>query len=270
MEAGRSALAPILDSHAHVFTRRMPLADRARAHPDYEYSAEAWTADLDRHGVTFGVIAAASLYGDYNDYTLEALKNHKRLRATVIAEASTPMAELKAMADAGVVGVRLAWRRLTTFPDLASFEYQKFLRRLADLGMHVQILANASQLPAILPALDIAGVRVVVDHFGLPETHDGGVDSAGFKMLLRTIENGRTWVKMSAPYRVEEELRKPAADRLLAAAGPERLLWGSDAPFVGYEKSVDYEWTLRRFEELTPDAGVRRAISDTGLKFYFS
>jgi predicted TIM-barrel fold metal-dependent hydrolase len=271
MGAGRSALAPILDSHAHVFTRRLPLADRAASHPAYEYPAEAWIAELDRHGVTFGVVAAASLYGDYNDYTLDALKAHKRLRGTVIASPSTPMAELKAWADAGIVGVRLAWRKLgANLPDLTAFEYQKFLRRLADLNLHVQVLASAGQLPLLLPTLDSSGVRVVIDHFGGPELADGGVDSEGFVLLLRAIENGRTWVKLSAAYRVQEALRRPAAERLLAVAGPERLLWGSDAPFVGFEKVVDYDWTLRQFEALTPDPAVRRAISDTGLKFYFS
>ena len=58
---------PIVDGHAHVFTRRMPLRPDAWAHPDYEYPVELWLADMDAHGIAFGVLAAASLYGDYND-----------------------------------------------------------------------------------------------------------------------------------------------------------------------------------------------------------
>ncbi len=52
--------------------------------------------------------------------------------------------------------------------------------------------------------------------------------------------------------------------------GPERLLWGSDCPFVGHEGAVSYRDTLDAFEAAVPDARTRRAISDTALKFYFS
>ena len=56
---------------------------------------------------------------------------------------------------------------------------------------------------------------------------------------------------------------------MLADAGPERLLWGSDAPFVGYEKRVDYARVLASFRSWVPDPAVRAAISRTALKLYF-
>ena len=258
---------PIVDCHAHVFTNRMPLAQSAWAHPDYEYAAEAFVADLDRHGIAFGVISAATLYGEYNDYTLEALKAHKRLRATAIATPTTSLEELRRLAAAGVVGVRFAWRRLTETPDLRAYEYRRMLNRLADLGMHVQLLARAEQMPALLPALDETGVGVVIDHFGGPEA--GGADTQGFEAVLRAFGNGRTWVKLSASYRIGIDLAQACAAKLLNAAGPERLLWGSDAPFVGHEGKVDYVSALRAFEALVPDAKTRRAISDSGVKLYF-
>src|SRR5690349_5975282 len=100
-----SPLPPVVDSHAHIFVKRMPLSGAGAVHPDYEYTAEDFVADLDRHGVTFGVVAAATRYGDYNDYSLATLRNHKRLRATIIAEPSISASGLKRMADEGVVGV---------------------------------------------------------------------------------------------------------------------------------------------------------------------
>lgn len=258
---------PIVDCHAHVFTRRMPLAQTAWAHPDYEYPVEAFLAELDRHGVAFGVISAATLYGEYNDYTLEALAAHKRLRATAIASPTTPPEEIRRLAEAGVVGVRFAWRRLAETPDLRSYEYRKLLNRLADLGMSAQVLARAEQMPVLLPALDGAGVRVVIDHFGGPDA--GGAETPGFASILRAIDNGRTWVKLSAGYRIGEELARACASRLLEAAGPERLLWGSDAPFVGHEGKVDYAGALESFAALVPDAKTRRAISDSALRLFF-
>jgi predicted TIM-barrel fold metal-dependent hydrolase len=268
-ETGRTfASPPIVDCHAHVFTNRLPLAQSAWAHPNYEYPVEAFLADLDRHGVAFGVISAATLYGDYNDYTLEALGAYKRLRATVIAAPTISAEELRRMTEAGVVGVRLALRRAAQTPDLRGYEHRKFLNRLADLGMHVELLARAAQMPALLPALDEAGVRVVVDHFGGPDAADGA-DGPGFGALLRALENGRTWVKLSAGYRIGQDLAQQSAARLLRSAGPERLVWGSDAPFVGREDEMDYAKALRSFEALAPDAQVRRSISDTGVRLYF-
>ncbi len=65
-------------------------------------------------------------------------------------------------------------------------------------------------------------------------------------------------------------LAQTAATRLLQVAGPERLLWGSDCPFVGHESSLTFADTLRSFQEWVPSAAARRKISDTALKLYFS
>ena len=46
----------------------MPLAGDAWHKPPEDASIERLIKTLDEHGVLFGVIAAASLYGDYNDY----------------------------------------------------------------------------------------------------------------------------------------------------------------------------------------------------------
>ncbi len=94
---------------------------------------------------------------------------------------------------------------------------------------------------------------------------------------------GRTWVKLSAGYRLTwlstrdgapdpraMQLAREAAAKLLQEAGPERLLWGSDAPFVGHENSLTYADTLASFAEWVPDAAARRRMTDTALQLYFS
>src|SRR4051812_50113169 len=112
------SLPPVVDAHAHIFTRGMPFAAEAWTQPDYDFSAEQYLATLDEHGVAFGVISAATVFGDYNEYTLEALRRHRRLRATVILRPGVDSATLARMAGAGVVGVRMSLRRLSQLPDL--------------------------------------------------------------------------------------------------------------------------------------------------------
>ena len=59
-----------IDAHVHVFTTDMPLIDNPRHAPNYSFTHEQLIATMDAHGVERAVIAAASPWGDYNDYTL--------------------------------------------------------------------------------------------------------------------------------------------------------------------------------------------------------
>jgi predicted TIM-barrel fold metal-dependent hydrolase len=258
---------PIIDCHAHIFTSRMPFAADAWTRPDYEYSVESYLADLDRYGISFGVIAAASLYGDYNDYTLWALQRHKRLRATIAPDPTADPATLQRLKEQGVTGVRLQFKERAGLPDFASFAYSKYLCRLADCGLHAQLNVSGAQLSQILPALKGRGVNIVVDHFGLLRS-PAGMGGEGFQAVLRALEYGNVWVKISAGFRLEAGVAQAAAAQLLAAGGAERLLWGSDAPFVGKEQDVTYAGTLRMFQEIIPDPAIRRRLCATALRFY--
>jgi predicted TIM-barrel fold metal-dependent hydrolase len=111
-------------------------------------------------------------------------------------------------------------------------------------------------------------VKLVIDHLGRPEPRTG-VNSDGFKAMLRSIDKGHTWVKVSAGYR----LGPAAADyarELLRVAGPDRLVWASDCPFVGHESQVKYQDTIDWLIDCVPDEAVRRKIfGETALKLYF-
>lgn len=273
---------PVVDAHAHIFTPDMPVADSAWMRPDYGFSAEDYLAVLDAHGVHFGVIAGISIYGHYNDYMIESLRRHPRLRGTVNIDPSTDRYTLERMKGDGVVGVRLQLSRRRELPDLASEPYRLLLRRVADLNWHVHLAVEGPQMPAVLAQLEQSGARIVLDHFAHPDPVQG-LDGNGFQAVLRSIARGRTWVKLSAGYRltwqsqgsgtpdqVAMQLAQAAATRLLAEAGPERLLWGSDCPFVGHESSLTFADALRNFQEWVPSAAARRRMSDTALRLYFS
>lgn len=247
----------------------MPFARDAHSRPEYDYPVESWLADLDGHGIGRGVIAAASLFDDGNAYTLAALAAHPRLRGTVLAGPDTSADQLRAMADRGVVGVRLTWRRLADLPDLSEEPWRGFLRCLADCGLHVELLAGSVQLPVLLPQFTASGVALVIDHFGVP-ARDEGERRAGTDALLRAIQGGKTWVKISAGFRMPYAIAAECTARLLAEAGPARMLWGSDAPFVNHEATTEYAATLALYERLVPDAATRQAIDATALELFFS
>lgn len=262
--------APAVDAHAHVFTRAMPFAADAHSRPDYDYGVDAWLADLDQHGIKYGVIAAASLFNDGNAYTLAALAAHpRRLRGTVIVAPETDAATLREMADLGVVGVRLAWRRVDELPDLHSDPWRGFLRRIADSGLHVELLSRNVSLPHLLPALDKTGVSLVIDHFGVP-ARDPAERHAGIDAMCRAIDTGRVWVKLSAGFRMSFDIAAEVTDRLLTHAGPGRLLWGSDAPFVNHEGDTRFTDTIDLYRRLVPDPATRASIDRTALDLFFT
>ena len=115
-----------------------------------------------------------------------------------------------------------------------------------------------------------SGAKAVLDHFGYPDPKLG-LDCPTFQTTLRAVRTGRAWVKLSAGYRMGRDLMAPYAAELLRVAGPQRLLWGSDAPFASFEGKVTYEQTLEDFRNWIPDPDARRIIgADTPLKLYFS
>jgi predicted TIM-barrel fold metal-dependent hydrolase len=261
---------PLVDTHFHLYTRDMPITDWAWHHPPEDASAERFLSVMDQHGVGFGVVAAASLYGDYNDYTIHSMRRHPRLRGTAFVRPDTDMYTLERMKADGIVGIRLFFRRVPNPPDLRSTEYRLLLRRVRDLDWHVHTLVASPSLPPIIEAMEQAGVKLVIDHMGKPDPVLGE-NCPGFKAMLAAIERGRTWVKLSGGFReASPDAVRANARALVRVGGGERLMWASDWPFAAFEDKVTYAQTIAHLRDWVPDAATRRQVSvDTPMKFYF-
>lgn len=272
--------APLVDCHAHIFERGLPLIPTAWMEPGYDFTATDYLAMLDAHGVRYGVLSALSITGHYNDYTLAATRAHKRLRATVLAAPDMAGDHLRALAADGIVGLRLQLARAPLLPDLREGGWRATLRHVRDLDWHVHVAIEGDRLPPILAALEESGVKMVIDHFGHP-TPENMANCPGLAAMLASVQRGRCWVKLSGGFRLAgPESWKDSgialwdhADRIVPVLvdriGADRLLWGSDAPFVGYEGRLSYADALERFRRWVPDPAMRGAISETALKFYF-
>ncbi|MFZ2102200.1 MAG: amidohydrolase family protein [Oricola sp.] len=268
-EAAAAKVDLVVDCHAHVFTKSMPLRDNPRHRPDYSFTIEDYLKVLDDHGVSHAVLAAASPWADYNDYLVDSVKAHPdRLRGTVILEPNVERYVLDFMKRDGIVGVRMHMIGLANMPDISTFEYRRMFRRIADQGWHVHLHCEGRDLPDLLPHFVDAGMKLVVDHLGRPDPAEG-IDSAGFKALLKTLENGRTWVKASGHHR----LGPPSTlylRELVRHTGGEKLVWGSDCPFVGEEETL-YQSTLDWLAEAVPDDAVRkRILGQNASDLYFT
>jgi predicted TIM-barrel fold metal-dependent hydrolase len=265
-----AADTPLVDTHFHLYTTDMPLTAWAWHRPPEDASAEQFIEVMDRHGIGFGVIAAASLYGQYNDYVIRSIRRHPRLRGTAFVRPETDMYTLERMKADGIAGIRLFFRRVPDPPDLSSPEYKLLLRRVRDLDWHVHTLVSGEAAADVIKAIEGAGVKLVIDHFGKPDERLG-INCPGFKAVLAAVERGRTWVKMSGGFRMpSREAARSYAQALLRVSGGERLMWGSDWPFAAFEDKVTYAQTIADLHDWVPDAAQRRLIAgETPMRLYF-
>ena len=259
---------PLVDTHAHIFTTAMPLIMQPRHKPNYSFTVSDYLTQLDLHKVQYGVIAAASPWGDYNDYTLESVGNNlDRLRGTVILYPGKKY-DLSAMNKQGIVGVRLPFIGLATVPDISTAEYRTMFKQIADLNWHVHLHVESKHMSALLPLLENAGPLIVIDHLGRPAAADG-INCAGFKAIVKSVAAGKSWIKVSCAYRIGAR----AAQHLqgfLQELGPDKMFWASDCPFVGHEDTLTYAQSILWLtEQVTEINDLKKMFSTNALAFYF-
>jgi predicted TIM-barrel fold metal-dependent hydrolase len=262
------AVTPLVDAHAHIFTRAMPLISNPRHTPNYDFTLQDFLGKLDQHGIRYGVIAAASPWGDYNDYTVHSVgATLERLRGTIILHPGKQY-DLAAMKRQGIVGVRLPYIGLAQLPDLTTDAYRKLLRDIADQDWHVHLHVEGRHIPALLPLLEKSGPKIVIDHLGRPAP-DEKKGSAGYRAIVDSVRRGKSWVKVSCGYRIGD-IAQQHFQGFLDELGPERLFWASDCPFVGHEDQFAYQATIDWLAEQIADAEQRRLIfGANAFEFYF-
>ncbi len=279
----RAPAAPLppraAECHMHVFGPfgRFPLA-RERAYNVPEAPLEAHERMKRRVGLERTVLVQASGHGMDNGAMLAALAAlGDRGRAIAVVPLDVAGDELLRMKKAGVRGVRL---NLVTLASRHSGDPAALLpayaRLVAPLGWHLQVFAGPQALLALEPAIARCPVPVVIDHMGSPDAAQG-VDQPAFRALLGLLGKSHVWVKLAGADRITRStgrLRDAIAFmRALANAAPDRLVWGSDWPNIGFHsgtqvhddrilahRELDAGELLDLLAEAVPHARAREAI----------
>ncbi|MGF6368004.1 putative TIM-barrel fold metal-dependent hydrolase [Paraburkholderia sp. RAU6.4a] len=228
------------DCHVHVYG---PNANYAVA-PTRAFDApEALPATLasvlDAMGVERVVLVQPSGYGLDNLRHLDAIKEVGRpARMIASLRADTPDSTLKEMNELGVRGVRYTIGHAGAAP---LSEMPSLARRIADFGWHIQLHVmsdgGGSPLTEMEQVLLELPTDVVIDHLGSlrPER---GLSQPGFETLMRLVDAGKCWVKLSGAYRVSAT--PPYVDMVpfvaqLLSMRADRLVWASDWPHVAFK-----------------------------------
>src|ERR1022692_404904 len=181
------------------------------------------------------VIVTPSVYGTDNSATLFGMKARGApARGVAVIDDKTPEADLDAMGQAGIRGIRL---NLATGgvndPSVGRPRFQAAVERVKARGWHVQLFTNLAMISAITDLVAASPVPVVFDHFGGAQA-DLGVGQPGFADLLALVKSGKAYVKLSGAYRASK-LGPDFADaaplaQALIAANSDRIIWGTDWP----------------------------------------
>jgi predicted TIM-barrel fold metal-dependent hydrolase len=263
----RAEEAGATDCHAHVFKRGLKLADLRRYAPDYDATPQDYLRVLDENGMARGVLVQPSFLGTDNSYLLEALGTAPgRLRGIAVVERAATKDELARLDRQGVVGIRLNLVGLP-LPAFDTEPWPGLLKAVADLGWQVEVHREAKDLEGVVGPLLRSGVNVVVDHFGRPDAKLG-VDDPGFRYLLTTAPQRRSWVKISAPYRngkdgTGEATALKAYPMLRDGLGLDRLVWGSDWPHTQFETVESYKKNRAFFDAMVASPAERAQILST-------
>lgn len=227
------------DCHAHVYEKVRAIPG-ARYAPDRPAPLSKWLNHQSEHGLKGGVIVQVSFLGTDNSELCAALAqlDRQRFAGVGVVPLNVNDEDLALLTNAGVRGVRWNLVGGATIPDLNSPDAQRFLGKLRDWHLHLEIHLEGPLLAPLLPALSDVGVDLVVDHFGLPSQPDPSNDPL-IKSVSQLHDRQNLFFKFSARYRVPFDIR-PHAETLLDMLQPDRVIWGSDWPHTRYETKTSY------------------------------
>jgi len=257
-----SQIAGACDTHMHIYDALRPTAPGA--HNPGEASIPMYRAVQAHVGLERVIVVQPNAYAADNTVTLEAVRAlGPGARAVGVARVDTPDAEIERLSKAGVVAQRFFQLQggAVRFEAMAAI-----MARVHPFGWHANLQLNGAELPQWEAAMAALPGRFAIDHFvRFPGALS--VDHAAVRSLLRLLDTGRCWLKLSAPYLVSRA-EAPGYDdvgrlaRRLIAHAPERMLWASNWPHPSEPRDAmpDDRLLLETILGWAPDAATRRRI----------
>jgi predicted TIM-barrel fold metal-dependent hydrolase len=254
------------DSHVHIVG---PLSRYPQVLERTYTAAEAQLDELQRrgspHGITRFVVVQPSFYGFDNAATLDALDRlgGKGRGVAVVDPANTPDEALADMHGRGVRGLRINLYSPLAAGRQMGDSFDATAAAARHMKWHVQVIAPLPLLLQSQTLLSQSPVPVVIDHYGVygkarPDSPEG-------ERLLQLLGRPHVWMKLSAPYRLDDGPMSTRPDRewlaALLDAAPSRCVWGSDWPHPpGADQHTGKE-TVTPYRELSYDTLVEHFIA---------
>ena len=255
------------DCHAHILgpAARFPYSDE-RVYTPPDCLLADYRAMLTALGLARAVLVQPSVYGSDNRVLLNALDAMQGAwRGVAVVEPDVSASALQEMHAAGVRGVRVNVVDVQSNKGVLPLKQLRGLaERIAPLGWHMEFLLHVHEFPRLDEQLAGFPVDVVFGHLGYLPTQLG-IGDAGFQALLRLLQAGRAWVKLTGPYRISGS-KLPYADvapfaHALLDAAPRQIVWGSDWPHVMVKGAMPNDGDLMdMLSTWIPDPSIRHQV----------
>ena len=251
------------DCHMHIYDSRFPVAQNAKLRPP-DATAAAYRLLQKRIGTTRTVVVTPSTYGTDNSCTLDAIAEIRRDRPR--RRGGRRERNRRRTKTPGRLGIRGIRFNLVIDGGPTIDMLEPLSKRVSDLGWHVQIQLLGDQIIEAAELLQRLPSPIVFDHMGrIPEP--AGIDHPAFAFVLKLVERGRTWVKLSSAYQVSKSGPPGYGDaskvaRAYVSAAAERMVWGSDWPHPTEKADAkpDDAVLFDLVADWAPDEAVRNRI----------
>ena len=226
--------AGAIDTHAHVFDSHFPLSPN-RSYSPAMASKQKYFDLLKCLGFSRAVLVQPSVYGLDNSAILDCMADTTSglefRGVAVISDEQLSSQYLNNLHQQGIRGVRL---NLLFKGGLSKDQISLIASKIADYNWHFQLLVNVAEFEEIDLFAKNLPLDIVIDHFGHMPVNLG-INHPGFQSLLRALDGGKTWLKLSGAYRLTQERKPPYSDvevfaKMLINTNIERMLYGTDWP----------------------------------------
>ena len=259
------------DTHMHIYDAAVPGAPGTfmPGHlPASDYSAMQKRLGLERV-----IVVQPNAYADDNSVTLDAIqKIGKSAKGVAVVKPGVTDAELGRLTQGGICALRI----MTLHGGTLGFDLMdRLMARVHPFGWHANIQLDGRELPRVEAQIKRLPGRFVIDHTG-KFLEPGETDAEAFRSLLRLVDTGRCWVKLSAPYETSKTGAPSYADvgrlaKALVKHAPERMLWASNWPHPSARKPAppDDSHLLELLSDWAPSEATRKKIlSDNPAELY--
>jgi predicted TIM-barrel fold metal-dependent hydrolase len=258
---------PAVDTHAHIYPPAFPLPQGPghKPEPDERKTREDYLAILGSHGMTHGVLVQPSGYQTDNSAILDAMAwAEGAIKGIAMVPYAISDGELADLGARGIIGDRFNLVDLDR-NELRAPAAQRMLERLREIGWFAEIHVFARDLPDLAPILERHAGRLIFCHMGRPDV-ERGIDDPGFQRFLEFGRSGNAIAKLTGAIRISREKTFPFKDvdpfveATLEAYTLERVIWGSDWPFVILKGAITYDQVVEWFERVVPSQTDRAKI----------
>ena len=257
------------DCHVHIYEDKYPMVPNVAWLPPH-LPVSIYQDVQQAVGLSRAVIVQPSAYGFDNSCTLDAVAQLGAAgRGIALVQPDVSDAELKRLDDGGICGVRY----MMINPVLSWESLEPMAARLATLGWMVNLQLDGRTLPDHEDMLKRLPCKVVIDHTA-KFLEPVKPEHPSFQSLLRVLDVGNTWIKLSAPYETSKTGAPDYDDvsllaRTLAEKFPERCLWASNWPHPG-QGSVPSNVALYDllFSWTSSDVARQKILVDNPVELY--